>query len=205
MLLPQLQNRFPLAKPAPNIDQSHVVLFGDSRRGHTPPQIREGCYLRLVEETYPARCWRKRQTLVAGSFPWRAAENFSIIDVVRLKDHIFAVAISRIISFEELDSITNELHAVDLQVRELLEKQQELIQKKNILTNRIKQHLEASNAGKSSEWDSSPAAWNKDYKALGILKRQFPNTTPVGLTATATSHVLKDAQKILQREAEGEA
>jgi len=64
-------------------------------------------------------------------------------------------------SFEELDSITNELHAVDLQIRELLEKQQELIQKKNILTNRIKQHLEASDAGKSSEWDSSPAAWNK--------------------------------------------
>jgi len=26
-------------------------------------------------------------------------------------------------SFEELDSITNELHAVDLQIRELLEKQ----------------------------------------------------------------------------------
>lgn len=36
-----------------------------------------------------------------------------------------------------------------------------------------------------------------DYKALGILKRQFPNTTLIGLTATATSHVLKDAQKIL--------
>lgn len=36
-----------------------------------------------------------------------------------------------------------------------------------------------------------------DYKALGILKRQFPNTALMGLTATATSHVLKDAQKIL--------
>lgn len=36
-----------------------------------------------------------------------------------------------------------------------------------------------------------------DYKALGILKRQFPNTSLIGLTATATSHVLKDAQKIL--------
>lgn len=36
-----------------------------------------------------------------------------------------------------------------------------------------------------------------DYKALGILKRQFPNTALIGLTATATSHVLKDAQKIL--------
>lgn len=36
-----------------------------------------------------------------------------------------------------------------------------------------------------------------DYKALGILKRQFPNTSLIGLTATATNHVLKDAQKIL--------
>ncbi|XP_049482624.1 ATP-dependent DNA helicase Q1 [Panthera uncia] len=238
---------------------------------------------------------------------------------------------------EELESVTNELHAVDIQIQELLEKQQELIQKKNILTNQIKQHFEDSDAGESSEWDSSPAAWNKedfpwsgkvkevlqnvfklqrfrllqletinvtmsgkevflvmptgggkslcyqlpalcsdaqfrhyvcfsfqqehvkwvhaemvnknsklkliyvtpekiakskmfmsrlekayearrftriavdevhccshwghdfrpDYKALGILKRQFPNTALIGLTATATSHVLKDAQKIL--------
>lgn len=36
-----------------------------------------------------------------------------------------------------------------------------------------------------------------DYKALGILKRQFPDTSLIGLTATATNHVLKDAQKIL--------
>lgn len=63
---------------------------------------------------------------------------------------------------EELDSVTNELHAVDIQIQELLERQQELIQKKNILTNRIKQHLEASDAGESSEWDSSPGAWNKE-------------------------------------------
>lgn len=36
-----------------------------------------------------------------------------------------------------------------------------------------------------------------DYKSLGILKRQFPNTPLIGLTATATNHVLKDAQNIL--------
>ena len=39
--------------------------------------------------------------------------------------------------------------------------------------------------------------FSPDYKALGILKRQFPNASLIGLTATATSHVLKDAQKIL--------
>ena len=63
---------------------------------------------------------------------------------------------------EELDSITSELHAVDIQIQELLERQQELIQKKNVLTKRIKLCLEDSDAGESSECDSSPASWNKE-------------------------------------------
>lgn len=63
---------------------------------------------------------------------------------------------------EELDSVNNELHAVDIQIQELLERQQELTQKKNILTNRIKQCLEDSDAGGSNECDSSPASWNKE-------------------------------------------
>ncbi|KAG8438535.1 hypothetical protein GDO86_004920 [Hymenochirus boettgeri] len=45
-----------------------------------------------------------------------------------------------------------------------------------------------------SQWGHD---FRPDYKALGILKRQFPNAPLIGLTATATSHVLKDAQKIL--------
>ncbi|KAM6162627.1 LOW QUALITY PROTEIN: ATP-dependent DNA helicase Q1, partial [Erethizon dorsatum] len=45
-----------------------------------------------------------------------------------------------------------------------------------------------------SQWGHD---FRPDYKALGILKRQFPNTSLIGLTATATNHVLKDAQKIL--------
>lgn len=36
-----------------------------------------------------------------------------------------------------------------------------------------------------------------DYKLLGILKRQFPKVPMLGLTATATSSVLKDCEKIL--------
>ncbi|XP_045729735.1 ATP-dependent DNA helicase Q1 isoform X1 [Mirounga angustirostris] len=77
---------------------------------------------------------------------------------------------------EELDSVTNELHAVDIQIQELLERQQELIQKKNILTNQIKQNLEASGAGESSEWDSSPAAWNKeDFPWSGKVKDVLQN------------------------------
>lgn len=36
-----------------------------------------------------------------------------------------------------------------------------------------------------------------DYKLLGILKRQFPKVPLIGLTATATSSILKDCEKIL--------
>lgn len=63
---------------------------------------------------------------------------------------------------EELDSVTSELHAVDIQIQELMERQQELIQKKAALTKKIKQCLEDSGAGTSNEYDSSPAAWKKE-------------------------------------------
>ncbi|MEE6477392.1 hypothetical protein FKM82_011497 [Ascaphus truei] len=45
-----------------------------------------------------------------------------------------------------------------------------------------------------SQWGHD---FRPDYKLLGILKRQFPGSPLIGLTATATSSVLKDAQKIL--------
>ncbi|XP_063785469.1 ATP-dependent DNA helicase Q1 [Pseudophryne corroboree] len=45
-----------------------------------------------------------------------------------------------------------------------------------------------------SQWGHD---FRPDYKSLGILKRQFPNCPMIGLTATATDHVLKDALKIL--------
>ncbi|XP_026877407.2 ATP-dependent DNA helicase Q1 isoform X1 [Electrophorus electricus] len=45
-----------------------------------------------------------------------------------------------------------------------------------------------------SQWGHD---FRPDYKLLGILKRQFPKVPLVGLTATATSSVLQDCQKIL--------
>ncbi|KAJ8392310.1 hypothetical protein AAFF_G00076740 [Aldrovandia affinis] len=45
-----------------------------------------------------------------------------------------------------------------------------------------------------SQWGHD---FRPDYKLLGILKRQFPKAPVIGLTATATSSVLKDCQKIL--------
>lgn len=45
-----------------------------------------------------------------------------------------------------------------------------------------------------SQWGHD---FRTDYKLLGILKRQFPKVPLLGLTATATSSVLKDCEKIL--------
>ncbi|KAG5267501.1 hypothetical protein AALO_G00222440 [Alosa alosa] len=45
-----------------------------------------------------------------------------------------------------------------------------------------------------SQWGHD---FRPDYKLLGILKRQFPKVPLLGLTATATSSVMKDCQKIL--------
>ena len=37
-----------------------------------------------------------------------------------------------------------------------------------------------------------------DYKFLNVMKRQFPNTPILGLTATATSAVIEDVKTILR-------
>ena len=36
-----------------------------------------------------------------------------------------------------------------------------------------------------------------DYKFLGVMKKMFPSTPILGLTATATARVIEDVQKIL--------
>ncbi|KOB74615.1 putative RecQ Helicase [Operophtera brumata] len=45
-----------------------------------------------------------------------------------------------------------------------------------------------------SQWGHD---FRPDYKYLGILSNMFPNVPILGLTATATAHVLTDVQKIL--------
>ncbi|KPJ08329.1 ATP-dependent DNA helicase Q1 [Papilio machaon] len=45
-----------------------------------------------------------------------------------------------------------------------------------------------------SQWGHD---FRPDYKFLGILSSMFPNVPILGLTATATAHVLNDVQKIL--------
>lgn len=45
-----------------------------------------------------------------------------------------------------------------------------------------------------SQWGHD---FRPDYKFLGIMKRQFPNVPILGLTATATAHVVADVQNML--------
>ncbi|XP_074124968.1 ATP-dependent DNA helicase Q1 isoform X2 [Sminthopsis crassicaudata] len=77
---------------------------------------------------------------------------------------------------EELDSVTSELQAIEIQIQELLERQQELIRKKTALKKKIKESLEDSGAGASSELDSSPEGWNKqDFPWSGKVKDAMQN------------------------------
>lgn len=46
-----------------------------------------------------------------------------------------------------------------------------------------------------SQWGHD---FRPDYKFLGILKKQYPKVPILGLTATASTHVLADVQKLLQ-------
>ncbi|TST22558.1 ATP-dependent DNA helicase Q1 [Bagarius yarrelli] len=55
-------------------------------------------------------------------------------------------------------------------------------------------HIAVDEVHCCSQWGHD---FRPDYKLLGILKRQFPKVQLIGLTATATSSVLKDCQKIL--------
>ena len=48
-----------------------------------------------------------------------------------------------------------------------------------------------------SQWGHD---FRPDYKFLGIMKRQYPNTPIIGLTATATNSVILDVQKMLNIE-----
>ena len=46
----------------------------------------------------------------------------------------------------------------------------------------------------ASQWGHD---FRPDYKILGILKNQFPQTPILGLTATATSKILTDVKEML--------
>lgn len=78
----------------------------------------------------------------------------------------------------------------------------EKIAKSKLLMSRLEKAYQAGRLSRiavdevhcCSQWGHD---FRPDYKLLGILKRQFPNVPLLGLTATATSSVLKDCQKIL--------
>lgn len=61
---------------------------------------------------------------------------------------------------EELVSIDEELQVLEIQIEELLERQQELINKKKVLKRKIKQFSDDSEAG-GSQTNDSAKSWDK--------------------------------------------
>lgn len=79
---------------------------------------------------------------------------------------------------DELESVSSELHALDIQIQELTERQQELLLRKSVLTKKIKQSLEDSATEASGDCDTSPAAWNREdfpwsAKVKAVLRGVF--------------------------------
>lgn len=66
-------------------------------------------------------------------------------------------------------SIENELQAVEMQIQELVDKQQELLQKKKRIKNLIKQSSGELEAGGSKDTENSAEEWNKTGLQSQIL------------------------------------
>ncbi|XP_015685899.1 ATP-dependent DNA helicase Q1-like, partial [Protobothrops mucrosquamatus] len=78
---------------------------------------------------------------------------------------------------EELVSVDDELQALEIQIQELLEHQQQLIQKKTVLKKKITQ-LSDTESGSSKETGSATEDWNKEdfpwsTKIRDVLQKSF--------------------------------
>ncbi|KAM6216300.1 LOW QUALITY PROTEIN: ATP-dependent DNA helicase Q1 [Rhynchocyon petersi] len=149
---------FSLVKLGLNFIQSLVVLFGDALGGFTLGQLEKDVTCDWLHgPTRKGVLWAGgRKSPVAGRFLWRAVKERNL-------DPQFTFTMASVSALtEELESVSSELHAVEIQIQELVERQEELIQKKAVLTKKIKQCLKTSDAGPSSDSDSSPDAWNKE-------------------------------------------
>ncbi|XP_053575104.1 ATP-dependent DNA helicase Q1 [Bombina bombina] len=114
---------------------------------------------------------------------------------------VSAAALNASSSREHVKWVHNEMINKSSQLK-LIYVTPEKIAKSKLFMSRLEKAYQAARLARiavdevhcCSQWGHD---FRPDYKLLGILKRQFPNSPLIGLTATATSHVLTDAQKIL--------
>ncbi|KAL0840933.1 hypothetical protein ABMA28_014729 [Loxostege sticticalis] len=102
---------------------------------------------------------------------------------------------------EETQAALNLLKDKDTPIKLLYVTPERLAKSKRFMANLQKCHAEGrlqriaiDEVHCCSQWGHD---FRPDYKFLGILSNMFPNVPILGLTATATSHVLTDVQKIL--------
>ncbi|CAH0398051.1 unnamed protein product [Chilo suppressalis] len=102
---------------------------------------------------------------------------------------------------EETQAALNVLKDKDTSIKLLYVTPERLAKSKRFMSNLQKCHSDGrlqriaiDEVHCCSQWGHD---FRPDYKFLGILSNMFPKVPILGLTATATSHVLNDVQKIL--------
>lgn len=117
------------------------------------------------------------------------------------KKNVMAKYISSSSSKEETSTALNLLKDKHTDVKLLYVTPERFAKSKRFMSNLQKcytdgrlQRIAIDEVHCCSQWGHD---FRPDYKYLGILSNMFPNTPILGLTATATAHVLSDVQKIL--------
>lgn len=115
--------------------------------------------------------------------------------------NVLAKYISSSSSKEETSSALNLLKEKNTDVKLLYVTPERFAKSKRFMSNLQKcyadgrlQRIAIDEVHCCSQWGHD---FRPDYKYLGILTNMFPNIPILGLTATATAHVLTDVQKIL--------
>ncbi|VVC99165.1 unnamed protein product [Leptidea sinapis] len=117
------------------------------------------------------------------------------------KREIPAALMTSTSSKEETSAALNVLKDKNTKIKLLYVTPERLAKSKRFMSNLQKcfaegrlQRIAIDEVHCCSQWGHD---FRPDYKFLGILANMFPNVPILGLTATATAHVLNDVQKIL--------
>lgn len=115
--------------------------------------------------------------------------------------NVAAMMLSASVTREEVNAVHTEMTNPQSKLKLLYVTPEKLSKSKRFMTKLQKMHqmgrfarLAIDEVHCCSQWGHD---FRPDYKFLGIMRKMFPGTPILGLTATATSRVILDVQKIL--------